>query len=41
MSKDSLKNRFDSMKKLWILWNKLKDSETGLGWDNDLGTIFC
>jgi hypothetical protein len=23
----------------WILWNKLKGSETGLGWDAAKGTI--
>jgi hypothetical protein len=23
----------------WILWNKLKGSETGLGWDASKGTI--
>jgi hypothetical protein len=27
------------LKKDWILWNKLKRSETGLGWDTAKGTI--
>jgi hypothetical protein len=27
------------LKKGWITWNKLKGSETGLGWDVAKGTI--
>ena len=33
------KHKWDSLKKDWIVWNKLKGSETGLGWDATKGTI--
>jgi hypothetical protein len=33
------KNKWDTFKKDWIAWNKLKGSETGLGWDATKGTI--
>ncbi|XP_030936119.1 uncharacterized protein LOC115961252 [Quercus lobata] len=33
------KHKWDSLKKDWILWNKLKGGETGLGWDAAKGTI--
>ncbi|KAL4610421.1 hypothetical protein ACB092_08G048500 [Castanea dentata] len=33
------KHKWDSLKKDWVLWNKLKGSETGLGWDATKGTI--
>ena len=33
------KNKWDTLKKDWIAWNKLKGSETGLGWDTTKGTI--
>uniref|UniRef100_A0A7N2LQF3 Uncharacterized protein n=1 Tax=Quercus lobata TaxID=97700 RepID=A0A7N2LQF3_QUELO len=33
------KHKWDSLKKDWVLWNKLKGSETGLGWDAAKGTI--
>jgi hypothetical protein len=33
------KNKCYTLKKYWILWNKLKGSETGLGWDAAKGTI--
>ncbi len=33
------KHKWDTLKKDWITWNKLKGSETGLGWDVAKGTI--
>ncbi|KAL4642656.1 hypothetical protein ACB092_02G036200 [Castanea dentata] len=33
------KHKWDNLKKDWVLWNKLKGSETGLGWDAAKGTI--
>ncbi|XP_059454052.1 L10-interacting MYB domain-containing protein-like isoform X2 [Corylus avellana] len=33
------KNKWDTLKKDWIAWNKLKGSETGLRWDATKGTI--
>ena len=33
------KHKWDGLKKNWVLWNKLKGSETGLGWDAAKGTI--
>jgi hypothetical protein len=34
------KNKWDTLKKDWIAWNKLKKgTETGLGWDTTKGTI--
>ena len=33
------KHKWDSLKKDWVLWNKLKESEIGLGWDAAKGTI--
>ena len=32
-------NTWDTLKKDWIAWNKLKGSEIGLGWDAIKGTI--
>ncbi|KAK8583837.1 hypothetical protein V6N12_068095 [Hibiscus sabdariffa] len=34
-----LKNRWDLLKKEWKLWKKLKEKDTGLGWDHMKGTI--
>ncbi|GMI90314.1 hypothetical protein HRI_002700700 [Hibiscus trionum] len=34
-----LKNRWDLLKKEWKLWKKLKEKDTGLGWDHTKGTI--
>uniref|UniRef100_A0A2N9FS97 Myb/SANT-like domain-containing protein n=1 Tax=Fagus sylvatica TaxID=28930 RepID=A0A2N9FS97_FAGSY len=33
------KHKWDTLKKDWVAWNKLKGSETGLGWDATKGTI--
>jgi hypothetical protein len=33
------KNKWDTLKKDWIAWNKLKGSETRLGWDATKKTI--
>ena len=33
------KHKWDSLKKDWVLWNKLKGSEIGLGWDVAKETI--
>ena len=33
------KHKWDGLKKNWVLWNKLKGSETRLGWDAVKGTI--
>ena len=33
------KHKWDGLKKDWVLWNKLKGSETRLGWDATKGTI--
>ncbi|KAL0006046.1 hypothetical protein SO802_013607 [Lithocarpus litseifolius] len=33
------KHKWDSLKKDWVLWNKLKGSENGSGWDTAKGTI--
>jgi hypothetical protein len=33
------KNKWDTLKKNWIIWNKLNGSETGMGWDTVKGTI--
>uniref|UniRef100_A0A2N9HEM5 Myb/SANT-like domain-containing protein n=1 Tax=Fagus sylvatica TaxID=28930 RepID=A0A2N9HEM5_FAGSY len=32
-------HKWDTLKKDWVAWNKLKGSETGLGWDATKGTI--
>eukprot|EP00258_Populus_trichocarpa_P040208 XP_024456227.1 L10-interacting MYB domain-containing protein-like [Populus trichocarpa] len=37
-TKTQLKNKWDGYKKDWRLWNKLV-SETGVGWNSELGTI--
>ena len=37
--RDTMKNKFDHMKKLWKDWKDLKHGETGLGWDAAAGTI--
>ncbi|XP_011006997.1 PREDICTED: uncharacterized protein LOC105112836 [Populus euphratica] len=37
-SKTQLKNKWDGAKKDWRIWKKLI-SETGVGWNSDLGTI--
>ena len=37
----SLKNKYDAMKKDWRLWNQLKRTESGLGWDPILGKLSC
>uniref|UniRef100_A0A6N2L7S9 Myb/SANT-like domain-containing protein n=1 Tax=Salix viminalis TaxID=40686 RepID=A0A6N2L7S9_SALVM len=36
--RDQFKNKWDSCKKNWRLWNKLI-GETGVGWSNELKTI--
>ncbi|XP_061958705.1 uncharacterized protein LOC133679969 [Populus nigra] len=36
--KTQLKNKWDGCKKDWRIWNKLV-SETGVGWNSELGTI--
>ena len=33
------KHKWDGLNKDWVLWNKLKGSETKLGWDAAKGTI--
>ena len=33
------KHKWDGLKKNWVLWNKLKESETGLEWDAAKGII--
>jgi hypothetical protein len=33
------KHKWDTLKKDWVAWNKLKGSEIGLGWDATKGTI--
>ena len=33
------KHKQDGLKKDWVIWNKLKGSETGLEWDVAKGTI--
>jgi hypothetical protein len=33
------KNKWDTLKTDWILWNKLNENETELGWDATKGTI--
>ncbi|KAL9371844.1 hypothetical protein Peur_036984 [Populus x canadensis] len=37
-TKTQLKNKWDGCKKDWRIWNKLV-SETGIGWNSELGTI--
>ncbi|RQO97743.1 hypothetical protein POPTR_011G094000v4 [Populus trichocarpa] len=37
-TKTQLKNKWDGCKKDWRIWNKLV-SETGVGWNSELGTI--
>ncbi|MFQ6670605.1 hypothetical protein Gotur_035458 [Gossypium turneri] len=32
-SQRQLKNRWDALKKEWKAWKKLKDGDTGLGWN--------
>ncbi|KAG8377600.1 hypothetical protein BUALT_Bualt08G0049900 [Buddleja alternifolia] len=34
-----LKNRWDSLKKEWGIWKRLLRGESGLGWNNEKGTI--
>ncbi|KAK8999268.1 hypothetical protein V6N11_070444 [Hibiscus sabdariffa] len=34
-----LKNRWDILKKEWKLWKKLKEKDTGLGWNPIKGTV--
>ncbi|KAK8562533.1 hypothetical protein V6N12_010610 [Hibiscus sabdariffa] len=34
-----LKNRWDLLKKEWKLWKKLKEKDTGLGWNPIKGTV--
>ncbi|KAL3843751.1 hypothetical protein ACJIZ3_001154 [Penstemon smallii] len=34
-----LKNKWDTMKKEWSQWQSLLRGETGLGWDNNKGTV--
>ncbi|GMI75007.1 hypothetical protein like AT5G05800 [Hibiscus trionum] len=34
-----LKNRWDLLKKEWRLWKKLKEKDTGLGWNPTKGTV--
>ena len=36
---NTLKNRYNTLKKLWKLWKTLKDSDTGLGWDYERNCI--
>ena len=33
------KHKWDTLKKDWVAWNKLKGSETRLGWGATKGTI--
>lgn len=37
--KKQLKNKWETLKKEYNLWNDLKQKATGLGWDNNKGTI--
>ena len=37
--KDQLKSRWDVLKGDWRVWEKLKNLDTGLGWDVVQGTI--
>ena len=37
-TKTQLKNKWDGCKKDWRIWNKLV-SETGVGWNSEIGTI--
>ncbi|XP_055814204.1 L10-interacting MYB domain-containing protein-like [Solanum dulcamara] len=39
--KKQMKNRWDNMKKDWILFKKLMRGETGLGWDTTKNTIMA
>ena len=34
-----LKNKWDNLKKEWLLWESFRKGETGLGWDYAKGTI--
>ncbi|XP_057447845.1 uncharacterized protein LOC130739537 [Lotus japonicus] len=34
-----LKNRMDNLRTDWVTWKQLKGKETGLGWNNQSGTI--
>jgi len=38
-SREQLKHKYDGLKVRWALWKKLKEKETGLGWDYEKGII--
>ncbi|XP_054802271.1 L10-interacting MYB domain-containing protein-like [Prosopis cineraria] len=37
--RQQFKNKWDNMRKEWVLWDKLVSSETGLGWDYANNTV--
>jgi hypothetical protein len=39
LSKTQIKNKWDKLKADWVIWLKLKRSQTGTSWNNALKTI--
>lgn len=39
LSKTQIKNKWDKLKADWVIWLKLKRSQTGTGWNNATKTI--